>query len=286
VCSSDLQFSCKLLSNGRSNGPFSIEKNNSIIQYNKKKTAVTGSKGTQAAIDMEYTNGDRLKLTGVSGIYSSVITDVPVSDKTITFAFEVCTDGDNNNYPVVKIYEQVWMAENLKTTRYNDGITSINYVSLDASWGILTAPAYCWYFYNEAYKNIYGALYNWYTVNTGNLCPTGWHMPNDTEWATLINNLGGESVAGGKLKETGLIHWIDPNIGATNGSGFTALPGESRLYSGSFGAGTIGYSGYWWSTPELDASNSWAFSLSYDFNGISKMYFDKKYGFSVRCLMN
>ncbi len=135
------QFSGKLLCNGKANGRISIKKisNN---QTAEEKTVKTDYKGDMATIDMAYTNGDRLKFTGISGIYSTVIIDIPASDKTITFNFIACTDGDNNNYPVVEIGTQIWMAENLRTTKFKDGTTSITNISEDNSWGVST-PAYC-----------------------------------------------------------------------------------------------------------------------------------------------
>ena len=138
------------------------------------------------------------------------------------------SDADGNQYNTVTIGEQIWMASNLKTTRYNDG-TGIPLVTINSEWTSHRTPAYCWYDNEEAtYKNVYGALYNWYAVNTGKLCPSGWHVPNIEEWRTLISYLGGKSVAGGKLKETGTVHWASPNAGATNETGFTALPGGYR----------------------------------------------------------
>jgi uncharacterized protein (TIGR02145 family) len=108
------------------------------------------------------------------------------------------------------------MKQNLKTTRFNDG-TTIPLVEVAATWSILTTPGMCWYYNDQAtYGTVYGALYNWYTVNAGNLCPTGWHVPTDAEWTTLTDFLGGVSVAGGKLKEAGYAHWAEPNTGATN----------------------------------------------------------------------
>src|ERR1035437_4836347 len=98
------------------------------------------------------------------------------------------------------------------------------------------------------YKAAYGALYNYYTVNTGKICPAGWHVPTDTEWSTLLKYLGGEGVAGGKLKETGLTQWLSPNTGATNESGFTALPGGFLFFDGTFKY--VCYCGVWWSSTE------------------------------------
>ena len=144
------------------------------------------------------------------------------------------TDIDGNVYHTVKIGAQTWMVENLRTTRYNDG-TAIPLVTGNTAWGSLTTPGYCWYNNDQAtYGSTYGALYNWYAVNRGKLCPTGWHVATDAEWTQLTDYLGGVWVAGGKMKEAGLSHWESPNEGATNSSGFTALPGGHRISAGSF----------------------------------------------------
>lgn len=162
-------------------------------------------------------------------------------------------DADGNVYSTVVIGNQEWFAVNLKTTKYNNG-TPIPNVTSNSDWGNLTTGAYAWYENNEAtYKNAYGALYNWYAVNTGNLCPTGWRVPTDAEWTTLANYVGGESVAGGKLKSTRTApdahpRWESPNTGATDEYGFSALPGGYR--SGSGGFSSIGGNGNWWSSTE------------------------------------
>ncbi len=123
------------------------------------------------------------------------------------------TDIEDNHYKAVKIGNQIWMAENLKVTKYNNGEAIISY-------------AYSWYDDDEAaYKNIYGALYQRNVVNTDSLCPVGWHLPSDADWTILFGYLGGDTIAGGKLKETGTTHWVSPNNGATDETGFTALPG-------------------------------------------------------------
>ena len=130
----------------------------------------------------------------------------------------------------------------------------------------------------------YGALYNWYAVNTGKLCPTGWHVPNINELTTLIEYLGGENVAGGKLKETGTIHWRSPNTGATNSSGFTALPGGYRTSTSLTPFGSVGYTGYWWCSTEVSFNAAWEYTLYSDAVTISKISDYKLLGLSVRCL--
>ena len=174
------------------------------------------------------------------------------------------------------------MAENLKTTKYNDG-TNIPLVTDISTWSNLSTPGYCWFNNNPAnYMAIYGALYNWYSVKTEKLCPIGWHVPDDAEWTMLSNYLGGENVAGGKLKETGLIHWLNPNSGATNESGFTALPGGNRTDYAAFN--DIGNFGYWWSATEYNNTYAWLRYLFYDNSTFKRVSYDNKSGFSVRCL--
>ncbi len=160
------------------------------------------------------------------------------------------TDVDGNVYNIITIGTQTWMASNLRVTKYNDGNAIPNVVD-DAQWQGLTAGAYCNYNNTTASANSYGRLYNWYAVNSGKLCPAGWHVPSDAEWQTLINNLGGAAVAGGKLKEAGLAHWMSPNEGASNSSAWTGLPGGFRSEDGLYFSATT--NGFWWtSTPSND----------------------------------
>jgi uncharacterized protein (TIGR02145 family) len=154
----------------------------------------------------------------------------------------------------------------------------------------LSTPGYCWYNHDaETYKATYGALYNQYAVdalsNGGkNVCPTGWHVPTDPQWTTLITYLGGESVAGGKLKETGTTHWMG-NTGDTNETGFTALPGGSRTASnGAFNL--VGIGGYWRSSTEFSSSNAWYRSITNNSGSVNRLNNTKLFGFSVRCLMD
>jgi uncharacterized protein (TIGR02145 family) len=177
------------------------------------------------------------------------------------------------------------MASNLKTTKYNDG-TDIPLVTDAAVWAYLKTPGYCWYNNDAATnKNTYGALYNWYAVNTEKLCPTGWHIPSDLEWTTLTTFLGGTDVAGGKLKETGTIHWQSPNTGATNESLFTALPGGRRDFKTYSNAGN---DGNWWSSTEFLSINNFARirSMSYSGSEVRLVLNDKENGYSVRCIQD
>jgi uncharacterized protein (TIGR02145 family) len=201
-----------------------------------------------------------------------------------TFITQVA-DIDGNGYNTVTINDQVWFKENLKTTKFNDG-TSIPYVTDYTEWAALTTPAYCWYNNETVNKDIYGALYTWYTVKTGKLCPAGWHVPSDAELTILENYLGGLEVAGGKLKETGTEHWYSPNTDATNISGFTALPGGWRDGNGG-GYVWLSITGCWWSSQVYTTDAPW-YRLIYYNSGIVNRPSpgDPSFGLSVRCLKN
>jgi uncharacterized protein (TIGR02145 family) len=194
---------------------------------------------------------------------------------------ETVRDASGNIYRTVKIGSQVWMSENLKTTKYNDG-TMIPFVVIDKDWILLTTGAYCFYDELISNKNIYGCLYNWHAVNTGELCPTGWHVPSDADWTTLTTFLGGVDVAGGKMKETGFIHWDYHNFEATNESGFTALPGGLRTYAGNFNF--INIYGAWWSFTELSKDFASYLKLESHHSIFLRGSNPKISGLSVRCL--
>jgi uncharacterized protein (TIGR02145 family) len=197
------------------------------------------------------------------------------------------TDIDGNVYRTVAIGSQVWMVENLKTTRFNNGVL-IPLVLDPADWDKLTTQGYCWYNNDAANKTPYGALYNWYAVASGTLAPAGWHVPSDAEWTQLTDFLGGESGSGGKLKSTGTIEaatglWYAPNRDATNSTGFSALPGGYRhSTNGSFV--DLGIGGFWWSSTPFDASNAWYRFLGYISSDVGKTNYSNVFGFSVRCV--
>jgi uncharacterized protein (TIGR02145 family) len=199
------------------------------------------------------------------------------------------TDIEGNSYKVVKIGNQVWMAENLKTSKYSDGTPIPNVVD-NHQWSNLTTGAWAYYNNDAAYNAKYGKLYNWYVVSkttngNKNVCPTGWHEPTDAEWNVLTDYLGGVDVAGGKMKEAGAINWKSPNTDATNTSLFTGLPGGLRDDGGGYY--DIGYYGTWWSSTEHDTGNAWYRLLDYgngDADRNNSYYYVKKFGFSVRCL--
>jgi uncharacterized protein (TIGR02145 family) len=216
------------------------------------------------------------------------------------------TDYDNNVYWTVDIGNQTWMAENLKVIHYPDG-TLLTFVNDSATWDAIFTNdiAYCWYEDNSANGEIYGALYTWAAAMNGagtsdanpsgvqGVCPDGWHIPSDSEWKELEMYLGmsqaeadSENVRGtnegGKLKETGTIHWDSPNSGATNTSGFTALPGGFRASNGAFGG--IGIYASFWSSTENQAWTAWRRFLNYSDSKVIRNYYNMDYGFSVRCV--
>ena len=210
-----------------------------------------------------------------------------VSFKTFNSSTSI-TDIDGNIYKKVTIGTQTWMAENLKTSKYNDG-TVIPNITDNTNWTNLTTGAWS-YYNNDAVNNAkYGKLYNWYAVSSStngnkNVCPTGWHVPTDAEWTVLTDYLGGKSVAGGKMKEVGTTSWNSPNTDATNISLFTGLPGGNRYGDGSYDL--IGDYGYWWSSTEANTSQAWALGLGYrsDYASIDSYFNFKYFGLSVRCL--
>jgi Fibrobacter succinogenes major domain (Fib_succ_major). len=188
--------------------------------------------------------------------------------------------GGNTGATTVTIGTQVWTAVNLNVETYRNG-NLIPQVQDSAQWANLTTGAWCYYNNAPAIGNTYGKLYNWYAVNDSRgLAPAGWHIPSDTEWTTLTNYLGGESVAGGKLKDTTL--WQSPNTGATNSSGFTAFPGGDRLGSGDYG--DIGKYGSFWSASGPSVYNAWYRTLSCGSSDVFRTTNDKKDGFSIRCV--
>jgi uncharacterized protein (TIGR02145 family) len=187
-------------------------------------------------------------------------------------------------YKTIVIGTQTWMAENLQTSKLNDG-TIIPNISSKVMWADFSSPACCWYENNvDSYRGNYGVLYNWFAVNSGNLCPSGWHVPTDTEWTTLSTFLGDIGVAGGKMKEIGITHWAAPNTSATNSSGFTGVPGGIRDDTGAFYY--LGYFAKWWSSTAFNTNEAWYRGLNADNGNLGKNYDNKLYGYSVRCIKN
>jgi uncharacterized protein (TIGR02145 family) len=194
------------------------------------------------------------------------------------------TDQEGNVYRTVQIGTQVWMAENLKTTKYRNGVSIPNLID-SMQWVKDTVGAYCSFNNNPVNDCPYGKLYNWYAVNNqNNLCPAGWHVPSDVEFTALTDFLGGASIAGGKMKSTGTQYWQSPNTGASNSSGFSGLSGGFRSSQGTFGPYSLGFYGDWWTLTEGGTYGSWLHTVVYDFPNVYRSSNYKSVGHSVRCV--
>lgn len=223
-----------------------------------------------------YKSGSIVTKHAVANIDSVIFYKPTTSENTVT-------DRDGNVYNIVTIGTQTWMKENLKTTKYRNGDPIPNITS-NTDW--ITLPIGAYSNYNNDAKNstIYGKLYNWYAVNDSrNIAPTGWHVPTDIDWTILTNYLGGESIAGGKLKESGTTHWKSPNTGATNEKSFTALPSGYRAYDNGAFYG-IEYDCSWWSSMESSTKDAWDRYLNYNYGNLNRGSNDKNDGRSIRCV--
>jgi len=216
--------------------------------------------------------------------YGSEISFTTTSPRSFSIVFNPglvygsVTDIDGNVYKTISIGTQTWMAENLKVTKLNDG-TIIPFTPVSTTWYSATSASYCWY---NGDSLGYGALYNWHAAGSDKLCPAGWHVPSDAEWSILVTYLGGESGAGAKLKESGTAHWSVPNSGATNESGFSALPGGYRVNVGTYNS--IKQKGYWWSSTAFSSTEAYYRSMGYNYSNIDRTSTSKVSGFSVRCV--
>ncbi len=214
-------------------------------------------------------------------IYCATAAPNPINTDTT-----IITDIDGNAYPTVKICNQTWTAKNLNVSHYRNG-DIIPQVTDPAQWASLTTGAWCWYNYESAtYGATYGKLYNWYAVNDARgLAPEGWHVPRDGEWNSLANCLGGATIAGGKMKESGTTHWNIPNTDATNSSSFTGLPAGFRNFDGLFGH--FGHIGVWWCSTDNNINASWAWNYSLYAEYSSLMIApdgSKNCGYTIRCI--
>jgi uncharacterized protein (TIGR02145 family) len=254
---------------------------------------------------MTYTSGERLKYTAVAGNNKTVMTDIPTADKTVTFAFTECKDGDNNYYPVVQINTQLWMAENLKTTKYRNGVSIGTTNPYNKDLTSEDTPKYQWaYAGDESNVATYGRLYTWYAVSDSrNVCPTDWHVPTDAEWTTLENYLIANgynydgATTGNKIAKalastnlwnlytgTGVVGIVGNTDypAKRNATGFTALPGGTRSYNGTYDG--IGKEGNWWSSLEFSIYVAWFRSIYFSYGYVYREYIVKHNGYSVRCL--
>jgi uncharacterized protein (TIGR02145 family) len=250
-----------------------------------ERGVVWNTTGTPTTLDNKITNGNSLGTytTQISGLtlgstyfvrtYAINVSGTAYSNtRTITTALPPVVDIDGNYYDTVHIGNQIWFKQNLKTTRYRNG-GNIPYVLGNTDWQALTTGAWSYYDHDSANDAIYGKLYNWYSTQGDTLCPTGWGIPTNAEWTTLTNYLGGESVAGGKMKSN-----------STNESGFSALASGFRDTDGRFVR--LGFGGYFWTASELDTLNARARLIYNDYNYVSSgdTYYQKSRGFAIRCL--
>ena len=229
--------------------------------------------------------GDAIFQISIGGQKCSVNINVDDVNQVSIKAGENITDIDGNSYKTVIIGTQRWMAENLKTTKFNDG-TPIPLAIDPSSWLNAKAPARCYYDNNTSNAK-YGSLYNWsvigiYDINSKNVCPAGWHVSRDIDWQDLANYLGGEEVAGGKLKEAGFVNWVSPNTDASNIALFNALPGGLRTSNGNFY--WINNKGYWWTATEQSGAESIYRILKFDSSTLDWSFDSRSYGMSIRCV--
>ena len=220
---------------------------------------------------------DDKPINSTNGITSAVFNP----DKS----YGTLTDQDGNIYKTITIGTQTWMAENLRTTKYRNG-EAITEVTNNASWANLITGAYCNHGNTKNNDTIatYGRLYNWYAVNDSrNVAPVGWHVTTDSEWSNLVDYLGSDSVAGRKMKETGVTHWHISNTDATNESGFTALP--AGYYSSvNNHVMYLSYGSYYWSNSQEDVSFAWSYYIYSNKANCFRGSWPKTFGFSVRCV--
>jgi len=281
VSTADWKYATKLISLGKNPG-------NTIIKYlstDDRSAPENALKSTTDLIQMQYNDGEMLLFKAFSGNYATVLTLLPTQSQTVNFEFISCSDEDGNNYAVVTIGSQTWMAENLNYETENS-----------------------WCYDNDGNNcDIYGRLYNWETMMNGEessdevpsgvqgICPDGWHVPSDNEWKILemylgisqseVDQIGWRGTdEGGKLKDAGTVHWTQPNTGATNSSGYTALPGGYSDMNGDFF--NIEESGYWLSATKRYATSMWRRNLSSLNGGIGRNDWHIVFCFSVRCMQD
>ena len=209
----------------------------------------------------------------------------PSKQLTVDYTGQIDTvfDIDGNAYKTVGIGSQIWMAQNLRTTRLNEG-TFISQVKADSIWYFNRQIAYCWYNNDSIYNSrIYGSLYNYSTVSSGSICPIGWHVPKDSAWTILFNLLGGSEKAGGKLKDYYASYWSDPNVCFANKFGFAAQPGGKRFhYKGSFS--NLNDKGFWWTSTAKNEFIINSISMINSSTGISREESRYDEGLSIRCI--
>jgi uncharacterized protein (TIGR02145 family) len=270
-----------------------------------QQTGGENYKSEKALNNFVFNMGDMLKFTSFTSLGERVITSTPAGDMTYYFHYtgEPCpgmptvTDMDGNVYNTVQVGTQCWMRENLKTTSYSNG-TSIPNVTETSVWTTLSSGAYVWYDNTIGWKDIYGALYNWFTtVDINGLCPTGWHVPSDDEWRVLTDFLGGiDAPHGNELKscrqedsplEGGCStsehpRWSEASNWGTDDYGFSALPSGYRGYNGAFLS--VGTNTHWWSSTDYQSTHAYGRNLYSTSGAMGEYGGNKKGGFAIRCL--
>lgn len=267
---------CELNGDANSDGALDVLDIVLIVEY-----ILDGDDINIDLICSDYISDGQIDILDIVAVVSCILSDCwsPSCDSI--------TDFDGNVYNTILIGDQCWMDENLKVTHYRNG-DIIPVVTNYSEWINLQNGGYCYYENEPNNLNTYAPLYNWYIINNeSGVCPEGWHVPTDGNWQILANEFGGSSVAGGPLKSTGTIEdgdglWYRPNLGATNVSGFTALPGGYRTSEGSFDY--MGYNGFFWTSTESDESNAWRWVLYSNYTEFGRWALDKNCGFSVRCI--
>jgi len=269
------------------------------VRINKKMLLIDGQHGNYSLLQSAQCAGARSNQNTLNKVLSDVYLLRVTGNNILTYEQQnlqimvnttldivvtrtTVTGNDGEIYRTIKIGDQWWMAENLKETRYRNGDQVPN-VTSGSEWANLSTDAWCVYENSDSLAEIYGYLYNFNAVkDSRSIAPQGWHVPSDAEWTTLIDYLGGDSVAGGKMKETCTVHWNSPNTGATNESGFSALPGGYRSSS----SGNYRYLGeiahFWFSEP--DSSGHQGRLLTNDHSSVGSYGGSQRGGFSVRCV--
>lgn len=195
------------------------------------------------------------------------------------------TKSENSVYNTATIGTQIWLAENLKATHFNDG-TAIPVINDAYEWSGLTTPGACWHDFDSAnYNATYGLLYNWYTVSTGKLCPAGWHVPSQDEFGILFSFTG--SNPGYKLREVGSLHWLSigyNDIGGTNEFGFTAVPGGAFIDFGYSIFISLGTHSFWWTSTQYNSSAAFIYYIQINKGRVFASQDYKKNGYAIRCL--
>lgn len=206
----------------------------------------------------------------------------PIATKNHSADPATVTDSDGNIYQTVKIGNQLWLTSNLRTTSFNDG-KPIDHVKSDSQWGGLESAAFCWPSHDESNKEIYGALYNWYAIDSQKLAPKGWHVATDEDWKELLEFIGSEGETASLLKEEGTRYWFEPNSGAIDAFGFNARPGGYRNYDGLV-FHEPGDGGFFWTQTEEDELTAITYCMTFDSQEVDRWAVKKTYGRSVRCV--